>query len=139
MRPKPRTKVTVIILLCVENLSDDLDTNNTSNKKKEQYHVHSNLQLVHRLTRILSRHYPERLSRALFVTSGGWARTLVSSRIKSYVESPITRSRIHVLNSLDDLKKYVNQSELVSFAGGKADVCPSAYHQDKNCNTMELN
>jgi len=131
LRPKPRTKATIIILLCVENLSDYLDKKNTSNKRKEQYHVHSNLQLVHRLTRILSRHYPERLSKALFVTSGGWAKTLVSSRIKSHVESPITRSRIHVLNSLEDLKKYVNRSELVSFAGGKADVCPSAYQLAK--------
>ena len=104
--------------------SDGKKSGKASAKKTEsqKHHVHTNFSLVIRLSEILSRHYPERLAKALIVPSGGWAKTLGSRGIRSYVLSPITRARIHVLNSWDDLKKYVDEAELVSFVGGKAEI-----------------
>ena len=86
----------------------------------EEYFVHTNSALIHRLVRLLLSHYPERLAKALIVPSGGWEKTMGGLSIRGYVSSPRTRSRIIVLNSANDLKEHISENSLLSFAGGKA-------------------
>jgi hypothetical protein len=73
-----------------------------------KYHIHSNFQLVQQLYELLSYHYPERLNKALVVPSKAFSKR----RISSFALSPITRTRVVVLNAQADLKKYVPESEL---------------------------
>jgi len=72
------------------------------------YHIHSNFQLVQQMYELLSFHYPERLNKALIVPSKAFPKR----RISSFALSPITQTRVVVLNTQADLKKYVNESEL---------------------------
>jgi hypothetical protein len=86
-------------------------------------HIHSNFHLVQRLCELLSFHYPERLNKALVVPSKAFPKR----RIYSFALSPITKSRVVVLNSQADLKKYVAESELISGAGGAAKITSEAF------------
>jgi len=72
------------------------------------YHIHSNFQLVQQMYELLSFHYPERLNKALIVPSKAFPKR----RISSFALLPITQTRVVVLNTQADLKKYVNESEL---------------------------
>jgi len=93
----------------------------------EEYFVHTNSALIHRLVRLLSSHYPERLAKALIVPSGGWEKTMGGLSIRGYVSSPRTRSRIVMLKSANDLKEHINENSLLSFAGGKAKLPPECF------------
>lgn len=73
-----------------------------------EYHIHSNFQLVQQMYELLSFHYPERLNKALIVQSKAFSKR----RISSFVLSPITQTRVVVLNTQAELKKYVFDSEL---------------------------
>jgi len=73
-----------------------------------EYHIHSNFQLVKQLYELLSFHYPERLNKALIVPSKAFSKR----RISSFILSPITQTRVVVLNTQAELKKYVAESEL---------------------------
>lgn len=72
------------------------------------YHIHSNFQLVKQMYELLSFHYPERLNKALIVPSKAFPKR----RISSFALSPITQTRVVVLNTQAELKKYVAESEL---------------------------
>eukprot|EP00978_Attheya_sp_CCMP212_P005119 scaffold11316_cov60-Attheya_sp.AAC.2 len=93
----------------------------------EDYQVHTNFALVQRLNEVLSRHYPERLAKALIVPSSGWIKTLGTFGLRAYVSAPKTRSRVFMLGSSHDLKKYVEEDELVTIVGGRAFVPPEAF------------
>jgi hypothetical protein len=93
----------------------------------EDYQVHTNFALVQRLNEVLSRHYPERLAKALIVPSSGWIKTLGTFGLRAYVSAPKTRSRVFMLGSSHDLRKYVEEDELVTFVGGRAFVPPEAF------------
>ena len=93
----------------------------------EDNQVHKNFTLVRRLRDIFSKHYPERLSKALIVSSGGWEKTLGTVGLRAYVPAARTRSRVVMLNSPDDLKKYVSKDEFVTLVGGNATVRPEAF------------
>lgn len=89
----------------------------------ERYQPHANLALLSLLSEILPRHYPERLAKALLVTGKGWKKKL----LWSYLPAQIARSKVHVLSSLDSLKRFVSEDELVLFAGGKASITPDVF------------
>ena len=93
----------------------------------EDYHIHTNYALVQRLVELVSCHYPERLAQALVIPSGGWIKTLGSFGLRAYVPSAQTRAKILMLNSLSDLKKYVADDQLVTFAGGNSLLPPSTF------------
>jgi hypothetical protein len=63
---------------------------------------------VKQMYELLSFHYPERLNKALIVPSKAFPKR----RISSFALSPITQTRVVVLNTQAELKKYVAESEL---------------------------
>lgn len=85
----------------------------------EDYHIHTNFKLVQQLIDVVSKHYPERLGRALLVPGGGWDTLLGNHGLRRYINSSKTRSKVVVLERLDDLKKYVSDDELITCVGGK--------------------
>jgi hypothetical protein len=93
----------------------------------EDYQVHTNFALVQRLNEVLSRHYPERLAKTFIVPSSGWIKTLGTFGLRAYVSAPKTRSRVFMLGSSHDLRKYVEEDELVTIVGGRAFVPPEAF------------
>jgi hypothetical protein len=88
----------------------------------QHYSTHSSSELFLRLRDILSRNYPERLAKCLIF--GGASTKL---KLREYIPSQVTRSRVTVLNSLSDLKRFVDEDQLVSFAGGCASVSPETF------------
>jgi len=96
---------------------------------EEDYYVHTNFLLVQRLHEVISKHYPERLSKMIVVSSksGGWMKVFHTLSLKTHVKSQRTRDRITRIDSVAELKKYVDESELVTFVGGKALVNPEAF------------
>lgn len=72
----------------------------------ENFHFHSNSILMKILNELIPYHYPERLAKVLVVHENGKCLRHLSHLI--------------VLESVDDLKNYVDKKELVRFAGGDA-------------------
>lgn len=142
------SKVTVIVLTGSSKEVDGANEKSNRKKKKNQndgndndappdavedcanvqtqtdYHIHSNFYTVQRLCELLSFHYPERLNKALIVPSKAFSKKRISNFVLSTF-SPITQTRVVVLNSRADLKKYVNESELICGAGGTAKMIPT--------------
>mmetsp|Transcript_12426 Transcript_12426/g.20238 ORF Transcript_12426/g.20238 Transcript_12426/m.20238 type:complete len:446 (+) Transcript_12426:3-1340(+) len=95
----------------------------------EVYHTHSNFVLIHLLNDLIPRHYPGRLAYALVVPDKANTKTRLRTLFPSQFQSHIT-----ILNSGDELKKYVNKDQLVTFAGGHAKVTSGAFQCDDSYN-----
>ena len=89
-------------------VENDFDAAPEIDPTNAEYHIHSNFQLVQQMYELLSFHYPERLNKALIVQSKSFSKR----RISSFALSPITQTRVVVLNTQAELKKYVAGSEL---------------------------
>lgn len=94
---------------------------------EEEYHDHSNTELEKRLVAILSRHYPERLGKALIVPKSRNALSISSGELRVFLPNARTRSKVVLLSCQEDLKRYIDDSELISIVGGKAPVGVSAF------------
>ena len=100
--------------------------------KKEEYTPHINLTFIQRLTSLLLQHYPERLAFAYIVQQSQHSsskkmtnvfnKTGIKIKIRNMISSEKTRKKIVILDDVDDLKKYVDESELVIIAGGSVAV-----------------
>ena len=91
-----------------DGVENDCGATPEINPTAAEYHIHSNFQLVRQMYELLSFHYPERLNKALIVQSKAFSKR----RISSFVLSPITQTRVVVLNTQAELRKYVAVSEL---------------------------
>ena len=89
--------------------------------------------MIERLLVILSRHYPERLSRALVVNGKGpttyYDRSSVAGRVVlgTILDSKETKAKVKFLKKSSDLHQYVDKSELVSIVGGRAPIKPEVF------------
>lgn len=74
---------------------------------------------------------PERLYQALVVVKPSQTISLRkifgSFRLASLVDSPVTRSKVRILNSFSELQKYVSKQELVTIAGGETPINPEVF------------
>ena len=93
----------------------------------EKYFVHTNPSLIQRIVCTLSAHYPERLAKCLIVPSSGLEKTMGGLSLRTYVTSLRTRTRITILDSQRELKDYINEENLLAFAGGKAVLPPEFF------------
>jgi hypothetical protein len=99
----------------------------------EDFFIHTNRDLILQLLDTLINHYPERLQRALLVPGrsrryGYWKSAFsLQLAIRNAIKSTKTRSKCIVLSHISELKKFVNPSDLVAFAGGEAPVHKSAF------------
>ena len=112
------TKLTVIVVLGMPLIS---------NCNPKEYSVHTNYKLVTELTQVMSMHYPERLAQCLVVPDGWWDTVLGTSGLFAYVPNEATRNKVVMINSLEDLKEYVDVKELSDIVGGA-----QSYLLDKN-------
>ena len=101
------TKVTIVVLL-------GMPVDNMIN----EYHVHTNYALVCRLYDVLSTHYPERMGKCLLISDSSWSKILATSGLFAYVPNAVIRSKIVVLDSVEDLKKYIPMHDIAPLAGG---------------------
>jgi hypothetical protein len=141
---RPSVKVTAVILMgaasCVVKNESNKQPESTDGKvnnhvlidsdpmmnPNEEVIEHSSVEMITRIIGVLRRHYPERLSKALIVpsTSGKWSKP----KMREYISmQQIATPRVIILNKLNELKQYVSDDQLVTFAGGKANVTPDAY------------
>ena len=86
--------------------------------KHEPYYIHTNFQLVQKLIKILRANYPERLSKALIIPNGGWEKFLGMHGLRRYIPSDRTRSKIIMLDKVEDLLGYCSKDQLISLVGG---------------------
>lgn len=100
----------------------------------EKYHSHSNILLMQLLNEVIPRHYPERLAKALVVLEKGGTKEHSRSHYHSQYAAPL----VTVLSSESDLKKYVDEDELVKFAGGNAQVTSDAFHCIGSCDNVGI-
>mmetsp|Transcript_11112 Transcript_11112/g.12876 ORF Transcript_11112/g.12876 Transcript_11112/m.12876 type:complete len:627 (+) Transcript_11112:111-1991(+) len=80
--------------------------------KTKTFNIHTNFKLVNQLIDVVSKNYPERLARALILPNGGWDKMIGTHGLRRYVPSQRTRQKIHMLDNIDDLKKYISEEEL---------------------------
>lgn len=92
----------------------------------EDYHVHSNINMIYRLSDVLSSHYPERLKNLLLV-KGGSGYLSARFGIRKYIKSARTRAKVVQLNGVSELTRFVDESELATIVGGKVEVHPDAF------------
>jgi hypothetical protein len=92
----------------------------------EDYHVHSDIDMIYRLSDVLSSHYPERLKKLLLV-KGGPGYLSATFGMRKYIASARTRARIVQINGASELTRFVDESELATIVGGTADVLPDAF------------
>lgn len=92
----------------------------------EDYHVHSNIDMIYRLSDVLSSHYPERLKKLLLVT-GGSSYLSAKFGIRKYIASARTRAKVVQLNGVSELTRFVDESELATIVGGKVEVHSDAF------------
>lgn len=119
---KPRRNETSSV--SIQNENNSVPSHNNDGIFQESaphnlgYHVHTNFDFVHKLIKILTKNYPERLMMALLVPDGGWGKFLGGANIRRYIHSSRTRSRIIMLDNQEDLLKYISSNQLVDIAGG---------------------
>lgn len=89
----------------------------------EEFRPHSNYVLLQLLNDLIKQHYPERFAKVLIEPSKGQkkAHLLATFSLRS------SKSSVTVLNPGDDLMQYVDEEELVTFAGGKAGITSDAF------------
>eukprot|EP00549_Striatella_unipunctata_P025827 CAMPEP_0118698500 /NCGR_PEP_ID=MMETSP0800-20121206/15244_1 /TAXON_ID=210618 ORGANISM="Striatella unipunctata, Strain CCMP2910" /NCGR_SAMPLE_ID=MMETSP0800 /ASSEMBLY_ACC=CAM_ASM_000638 /LENGTH=180 /DNA_ID=CAMNT_0006598345 /DNA_START=315 /DNA_END=857 /DNA_ORIENTATION=- len=149
-KENPDVRCTVIVLMgkpvCEENNKDSENREDTTPEKEkeellnpfrvnlfehligqndEDYYVHSNLVLAHRLIDLSTRHYPERLARALIVPGNGFTKTLTTFGLRAYIAQSRTRARITILKEARELQHFVRKNVLIDIAGGKASMNPN--------------
>lgn len=90
----------------------------------QEYTSHGSIEMFSRLVGVLTRHYPERLQRALVIPGGSWSKAKIRECI---LAQHILTPRVIILNSLQEVKNFVHDDELVTFAGGKAAVSCDAF------------
>lgn len=126
---KPGIKITLIVLMDKDKNVPNSTFNSASSdpmiNPNQKYNEHSSIQMFSRLIDIVRKHYPERLKVALIVPgTGKWSK----SKIREYIAGQgVATPRVIVLNNAVELKKYVKDNQLVTFAGGKAPVTPEAF------------
>ena len=90
----------------------------------QEYTSHGSIEMFSRLVGVLTRHYPERLQRALVIPGGSWSKAKIRECI---LAQHILTPRVIILNSLQEVKNFVHDDELVTFAGGNAAVSCDAF------------
>jgi hypothetical protein len=132
-KKNPMFKCTVVVLMGKVNepksnseqdalLATDERTSKNFDEpmKKKAFYVHTNFQFVQRLVGIVSQNYPERLGQAIVVPSGGWEKLIGAHGLRRYVQSSKTRSKITVVDNVNDLKNYISMEQLIDIAGGES-------------------
>jgi hypothetical protein len=110
----------------VEDSSEIYDVVNQNNPRvyrDEQWHSHTNRNVVDQLLVLVMKHYPERLSKALIVLGHGnkqYVRSAVGGvlALPAMIPSSRTREKIVFLTRYRDLQNYVDDSQLLTFVGG---------------------
>jgi hypothetical protein len=129
---KPGVKVTAIILMGDNGIGKQHEGNvsdyNPMIDSNLGCSAHGSIEMFTRLIDVLRTHYPERLSKALIIpaqsSSGKWTK----SKIREYLTvQHIDNPKVKLLNNSMSLTRYVKDSQLVTFAGGKAPVAPAAF------------
>ncbi len=113
-----------------DNDSSDGNQKETDCEPEEQsrldptssFHIHTNYKLIHQLIDIVRNNYPGRLGKALIVPNGGWEKFFGTHGLRRYVPSQTTRQKVHMLESVNDLKEHVSVEELSVLVGGKLPV-----------------
>ena len=98
---------------------------------EESWQNHTNKKIARQLIDLLSAHYPERLHQALVVVKPSHAGPIRKAfgrfTLSSFVESPVTRSKIKLLSRFTELQNYVSKNELVTIAGGEQPIDPEVF------------
>jgi hypothetical protein len=92
----------------------------------EDYHVHGNIDMIYRLSDVLSSHYPERLKK-LLVVKGGPSYLSATFGMRKYIASARTRAKVVQINGASELTRFVDESKLATIVGGTAEVLPDAF------------
>jgi hypothetical protein len=122
---KPGVKVTAIILMGDNGIGNDCNPMIDPNLGCS---AHGSIEMFTRLIDVFRTHYPERLSKALIIPAQSSPGKWTKSKIREYLTGQhIDNPKIKVLNNLTSLTRYVKDSQLVTFAGGKAPVAPAAF------------
>ena len=99
----------------------------------EEYFPHLDIDLIHRLVNLLSKHYPERLSKALVVPGKGYSSYLGQQvltnplNLRNHIPDKKTRSKVKILSKNSALLHYIDKDELVTFVGGNSPVMQSDF------------
>lgn len=106
--------------------------NNPRIHSDEQWHTHTNMELIRRLIDTVTTHYPERLHKALVVVGKGnttYTRTAVGGMLKlpKVLSSSRTRDKVKFLIRYGDLREHVAKEELSVLVGGHVPVDPSVF------------
>jgi hypothetical protein len=97
--------------------------NNPRVYRDEQWHSHTNRNVVDQLLGLVMKHYPERLSKALIVLGHGnkqYVRSAVGGvlALPGLIPASRTREKILFLTRYRDLQKYIDSSQLLTSVGG---------------------
>jgi len=103
-----------------EKFDESDEIKSSTDPKKNALYVHTNFQFVQRLIGIVSQNYPERLGQAIVVPTGGWEKLIGTHGLRRYVQSSKTRSKITVVDNVNDLKNYISIEQLIDIAGGES-------------------
>ena len=116
---------------CNQDSPDGKRVANPRVNPDETWQLHTNKKLVRQMIALVSAHYPERLHQALVVLKPSQTISLRkifgSYTLSSLVDSPVTRSKVKILNSFTELQKFVSKEELVTIAGGESPVDPEVF------------
>ena len=133
---QPGVKITVVILLGNPDTKRKSTEKNASNghhltgsnpmiDPNQDFAEHASIEMYSRLVGLLRKHYPERLKGALIVPGKG---NFSKPNIRDFLTAhQVNTPRIILLN-LIELKEYINEDQLVTFAGGKAAVKQDAFN-----------
>ena len=124
----PAFKCTVIIFMGKPlqgfNVGEDDSCSTRKNKddRESEYFVHTNFKLTQQMIETFSRHYPGRLGKVLVVPNGGWEKMIGTHGLRRYIQSPVTREKVKILDGPEDLKFFVSADQLVIPMGGNAPI-----------------
>ena len=101
----------------------------------EEYYTHVSTKMIAKLIDTLSKHYPERLHKAICIPGKGGYRyhrnvpnaVGVMMSLTKYIQSARTRAKVTCLQSVDELKEYISADEMVTLVGGNVPVHPYAF------------
>ena len=116
---------------CNQDSPDGRRVANPRVNPDESWQLHTSKKLIRQLITLISAHYPERLFQALIVMKPSQTVSLRkifgSYTLSTFVESPVTRSKVKFLNTFAELQKYVSKEELVTIAGGETPINPEVF------------
>ena len=101
----------------------------------EDYYTHASTKMIAKLIDTLSKHYPERLHKAICIPGKGgygYHRNVpnavgVMLSLTKYISSARTRAKVICLQSVGELKDFISSGEMVTLVGGNAPVHPNAF------------